>query len=94
LFEAGFLSAVTGVGLADGREVVVKVRRCAPRLTAAYLVQQDVRQRGYPAPEPLVPPLPLGVADCASAERLVGGGEVGGRAAVPRIARRKPWHGC
>jgi hypothetical protein len=79
LFETGSLSAVTGVRLADSREVVVKVRRCAPRLNAAYLVQRHVRQCGYPAPEPLVPPTPVGAADCASAEQLVGGGASGGR---------------
>ncbi|HXW43451.1 MAG TPA: phosphotransferase [Streptosporangiaceae bacterium] len=79
LFEAGSLSAVTGMRLADGREVVVKVRRYAPRLNAAYLVQRHVRQRGYPAPEPLVPPVPLSAGDCASAEQLVAGGAIGGR---------------
>src|SRR5215470_11111257 len=79
LFETGSLSAVTGVRLADSREVVVKVRRCAPRLNAAYLVQRHVWQCGYPAPEPLVPPVPAGLADCASAEQLVGGGDIGGR---------------
>ena len=79
LFETGLLSAVTGIRLADSREVVVKVRPCAPRLNAAYLVQRHVWQRGYPAPEPLVPPVPVGAADCASAERLVGGGDIGGR---------------
>jgi len=79
LFETGSLSAVTGVRLADSREVVVKVRRCAPRLNAAYLVQRHVWQCGYPAPEPLVPPVPVGGADCASAEQLVGGGDIGGR---------------
>jgi hypothetical protein len=62
LFEAGFLSAVTGVRLADGREVVVKVRRCMPRLHAAHLVQRRVWQCGYPAPGPLVPPMPLDAA--------------------------------
>ena len=79
LFETGSLSAVTGLRLADRREVVVKVRRCAPRLNAAYLVQRHVRRCGYPAPEPLVPPVPVGAADCASAEQLVGGGAIGGR---------------
>src|SRR5215475_5933920 len=79
LFETGSLSAVTGVRLADSREVVVKVRRCVPHLNAAYLVQRHVWQCGYPAPEPLVPPVPVGGADCASAEQLVGGGDIGGR---------------
>src|SRR5215472_5897813 len=77
LFETGFLSVVTGVRLADGREVVVKLRRCEPRLNAAYRVQQHVWRRGYPAPEPLVAPVSIDPATCASAERFVSGGEPG-----------------
>lgn len=79
LFEAGSLSAVVGVRLADGREVVVKARRSAPRLQAAYAVHRHVWRSGYPAPEPLVPPTPWGSAESASAEQLVRGGEIGGR---------------
>jgi hypothetical protein len=78
LFEAGSLSAVTGVRLTDGREVVIKVRPSAPQLRARYLVQRRLWQSGYPAPEPLVPPAPLGEANCATAERLLAGGEPGG----------------
>jgi hypothetical protein len=74
VFEAGSLSAVAGVRLADGREVVVKARRSAPRLQAAYAVHRHVWQCGYPAPEPLVPPVPLDAAQSASAEQLVCGG--------------------
>ncbi len=93
LFETGTLSAVTGVRLADSREVVVKVRRCAPRLNAAYLVQRHVWQCGYPAPEPLVPPVPLGAAHCASAEQLAGDGDIGGggRADAERSAEALAW---
>jgi hypothetical protein len=93
LFETGTLSEVTGVRLADSREVVVKVRRCAPRLNTAYLVQRHVWQRGYPAPEPLVPPMPLGAAHCASAEQLAGGGDIGGggRADAERSAEALAW---
>ncbi len=79
VFEAGSLSVVAGVRLADGREVVVKARRSAPRLQAAYAVHRHVWQCGYPAPEPLVPPRPLDAAESASAEQLVPGGEFGGR---------------
>ena len=79
VFEAGSLSTVVGVRLADDREVVVKVRRSAPRLGAAHAVHRHVWQRGYPAPEPLVSPTPWDPNDSASAEQLVRGGEVGGR---------------
>ena len=73
LFEAGSLCAVVGVRLADGREVVVKTRRSAPRLQAAYTVHRHVGRSGYPAPEPLVPPTPFDAARSAGAgaERLV-----------------------
>ena len=79
VFEAGSLSAVVGVRLADDREVVVKARRSAPRLQAAYAVHRQVWQSGYPAPEPWVPPTPWEAAGSASAEQLVRGGEIGGR---------------
>ncbi|HEY6746802.1 MAG TPA: phosphotransferase [Mycobacteriales bacterium] len=79
VFRAGSLSAVVGVRLADDREVVVKARRSAPRLQAAYAVHRHVWQNGYPAPEPLVPPRPWGATESASAEQLVRGGEIGGR---------------
>src|SRR5690242_15189795 len=71
VFEAGSLSAVVGVRLTDGREVVVKARRSVPRLQAAYAVHRHVWQSGYPAPEPLVPPTPFGAAESVSAEHLV-----------------------
>jgi hypothetical protein len=79
VFEAGSLSAVVGVRLADDREVVVKTRRSDPRLQAAHAVHRHVWQCGYPAPEPLVPPTPWAAGESASAERLVRGGEIGGR---------------
>ena len=79
VFEAGSLSTVVGVRLADDREVVVKARRSAPRLQAAHAVHRHLWQRGYPAPEPLAPPTPLDATRTASAEQLVRGGELGGR---------------
>ena len=81
LFEAGSLSTVVGVRLADDREVVVKVRRSEPRLQAAYAVHRHVWRSGYPAPEPLVPPTPLTATETVSAEQLVRGGEIGGEVA-------------
>lgn len=79
VFEAGSLSGVVGVRLVDGREVVVKARRSAPRLKTAYAVHRQVWRSGYPAPEPLVPPTPWDADRSASAERLVRGGAPGGR---------------
>jgi Phosphotransferase enzyme family len=70
LFGAGNLSAVTGLRLADGREVVVKVRPSMPRLDGCAVVHRALWKVGFPCPEPLVDLQPLdGYA--ASAEALV-----------------------
>jgi hypothetical protein len=61
LFERGYFSAVFGVSLADGREVVVKVRPWEDRLVACGQVQQILWEKGFPCPAPLV-----------QAERLAG----------------------
>ena len=73
LFEAGHLSAVIGVQLNDGRDVVVKVRPSSPRLAACIEVQRRLHASGYPCPEPLAGPAALGNLT-ASAEVLVPGG--------------------
>jgi hypothetical protein len=70
LFEAGYLSTVKGLRLADGREVVVKVRPREPRLAGCAAVHQALWTAGFPCPEPLVDLQPLdGYA--ATAETLV-----------------------
>jgi Phosphotransferase enzyme family len=70
LFEAGYLSTVKGLRLADGREVVVKVRPCGPRLPGCAGVHRALWTAGFPCPEPLVELQPLdGYA--ATAETLV-----------------------
>jgi hypothetical protein len=70
LFEAGYLSTVRGLRLADGREVVVKVRPRLARLAGCAVVHRALWTAGYPCPEPLVDLQPLdGYA--ATAETLV-----------------------
>lgn len=70
LFEAGYLSTVKGLRLADGREVVVKVRPREPRLAGCAEVHRALWTAGFPCPEPLVNLQPLdGYA--ATAETLV-----------------------
>jgi hypothetical protein len=70
LFEAGWLSTVKGLRLADGREVVVKVRPRQPRLAGCAVVHRALWTAGFPCPEPLVDLRPLdGYA--ATAEALV-----------------------
>jgi Phosphotransferase enzyme family len=70
LFETGHLSAVTGLRLGDGREVVVKVRPSIPRLAACAAVHRELWSAGFPCPEPLVDLQPLN-GYAASAEVLV-----------------------
>ena len=70
LFGAGNLSAVTGLRLADGREVVVKVRPSIARLAGCAVVHRSLWTVGFPCPEPLVDLQPLN-GFAASAEALV-----------------------
>jgi Phosphotransferase enzyme family len=74
LFAAGFLSAVTGLRLSDGREVVVKVRPGIPRLAGCAAVHRALWNAGFPCPEPLVDLQPLG-GYAASAEVLIPGAD-------------------
>ena len=70
LFEAGYLSTVLGLRLADGREVVVKVRPPVSRLAGCTAVHRALWTAGFACPEPLVDLQPLdGFA--ATAEALV-----------------------
>ena len=70
LFEAGYLSTVKGLRLADGREVVIKVRPRMSRLAGCAVVHRALWTAGFPCPEPLVDVQPLdGYA--ATAETLV-----------------------
>jgi hypothetical protein len=70
LFETGNLSAVTGLRLSDGREVVVKMRPSSPRLAGCAVVHRALFEAGFPCPEPLAGLHPLN-GFAASAEVLV-----------------------
>jgi hypothetical protein len=88
LFRTGHLACVIGTRLADGREVVVRVRPAAPRIGACAEVQRRVFDCGYPCPRPLAGPAPLG-EHAATAESYIPGGVVlpdSGRAAQPFAA--------
>lgn len=74
-FRSGYLSLVIGLVLDDERKVVVKVRPRAMRLTACFAVQSVLFDRGFPCPEPLVGPSPLG-RWAATAEVFVPGGSL------------------
>jgi hypothetical protein len=75
IFRSGYLSAVTGLRLADGRAVVVKVRPGSPRVAACVEVQRRLFGSGYPCPEPLTGAVPFGDG-VATAEAYVPGGAV------------------
>jgi hypothetical protein len=60
LFGSRRISDVRAVRLGDGREVVIKVRPPAERLSACVFVQRYANERGFPCPEPLAGPAPLG----------------------------------
>jgi len=75
IFTAGNLSAVYGLTLADGRDVVVKVRRNDQRLPACARVQLHMWQAGFPCPIPLAGPYPLGSGSASAEELIPGTGE-------------------
>jgi hypothetical protein len=52
LFEVAHLSIVTGLRLADGREVVIKARPPAARLQACVHVQRHLWAAGFPCQNP------------------------------------------
>jgi Ser/Thr protein kinase RdoA (MazF antagonist) len=86
LFGSGYLSTVMGLRLADGREVVVKVRPREPRLAGCTIVHRALWTAGFPCPEPLVDLQPLdGYA--ATAEALVpGSGQPPPRSELARLS--------
>jgi Phosphotransferase enzyme family len=88
LFRTGHLTRVIGTRLADGREVVVRVRPAAPRIAACTEVQHRVFDSGYPCPQPLAGPALLGDYE-ATAESYISGGVIlpdSGRSAQPFAA--------
>lgn len=74
LFRSGHLSVVVGVRLADDREVVVKIRPDAARISGCVAVQGHLWASGFPCPRPLAGPRPIGSGETATAEEYVPGG--------------------
>jgi hypothetical protein len=73
LFTSDKISAVVGLRLADGREVVVKSRPPQERLLGCTAGPRHLWSAGFPCAEPLAGPAPLGDL-VATAERYVAGG--------------------
>ncbi|HEV2034786.1 MAG TPA: hypothetical protein VGU71_11420 [Candidatus Dormibacteraeota bacterium] len=74
LFARHHLSSVVGLGLPDGRNVVVKIRPGATRIAGCVAVQRHLFGSGFPCPEPLVGPAPFG-SGIATAETYLADGE-------------------
>lgn len=70
LVRASHLSEVIGVVLADGRQVVVKIRPPSQRLSSTTEVQRRLHAHGYPCPDVLAGPEPYGTR-VATAETYV-----------------------
>jgi hypothetical protein len=75
LFARRHLSDVTGLTLVDGRQVVIKVRADEPALAGRTAVHRHLYYAGFPVPELLAGPAPLGDR-MASAEAYVAGDEL------------------
>ncbi len=74
LFVTGGMSRVVGLRLVDGQEIVVKLRHPEPRLYGCAAAHRHLWLAGFPCPEPLAGPHPLG-RELATAERFVPGGD-------------------
>jgi hypothetical protein len=88
LFRGGHLARVIGARLADGRQVVVRIRESEPRVAACAEVQRRLFESGFPCPRPLAGPAPFGEYE-ATAESYVPGGVMlpdSGRRAEPFAA--------
>lgn len=84
IFTLRQVSDVVGVRLTDGRAVVIKVRAPAARVAACVSVQRYAWERGFPCPEPLAGPAPLGDRS-ATAEAYVPSGEALKADDAPRL---------
>ena len=75
LFERRSISAVFGLRLAGGRDVVVKAREDDGRAEACVAAQEWLADRGFPCARPITPPVVSG-AVVVHAEESRPGGEV------------------
>jgi hypothetical protein len=86
LFELRQISAVFGLRLAGGRDVVVKARQDDGRVASCVAAQARLAERGFPCPRPLTPAVGVG-ALAVHAEDFRPGGEVL-HGASPAVAAR------
>ncbi|WP_409492106.1 phosphotransferase [Amycolatopsis sp. cmx-11-12] len=75
LFEVRSISAVFGLRLAGGRDVVVKAREDEGRAESCVAAQTWLAERGFPCARPLTPPVRVGEL-AVHAEEYRPGGEL------------------
>ncbi|MGW5055504.1 phosphotransferase [Actinokineospora sp. NPDC004072] len=80
------MSAVLGLALADGREVVVKAREDGGRAAACVAAQAGLAARGFPCPRPLTPVIAVGPLAVHAEEHRPGGDVLRGDS--PAVAAR------
>jgi hypothetical protein len=89
LFELRQVSAVFGLRLAGGRDVVVKAREDDGRAASCVAAQARLAERGFPCARPLTPAVGVGSL-AVHAEQFRPGGEVlHGDSTWPRATRRR-----
>jgi hypothetical protein len=86
LFERRSISAVYGLRLAGGRDVVVKAREDDGRAASCVAAQTRLAERGFPCARPLTPPVTVGALAVHAEESLPGGDLLDGDA--PDVAVR------
>ena len=73
LFELRQMSAVFGLRLADGRDVVVKAREDDGRAASCVAAQARLAERGFPCARPLTPAVGVGALAVHAEESRPGG---------------------
>ncbi|MBP2330519.1 hypothetical protein JOF56_010904 [Kibdelosporangium banguiense] len=73
LFERRSISAVFGLRLAGGRDVVVKAREDDGRAVACVAAQVQLAERGFPCARPITPVVVVGALAVHAEESLAGG---------------------
>ncbi|MGW4207556.1 hypothetical protein ACWEIJ_06170 [Lentzea sp. NPDC004789] len=86
LFEHHSISQVFGLRLADGREVVVKLREDDGRAESCVAAQARLAERGFPCPRPITPVVRTGGLAVHAEESLPGGDLL--RGDTPDVAAR------
>ncbi|HVB42693.1 MAG TPA: aminoglycoside phosphotransferase family protein [Streptosporangiaceae bacterium] len=82
MFRTGHLAQVVGTELADGRQVVIKVRPFERRVAGCVAVQAHLAKSGFPCPAPLAGP------------EEIRGFAVTGEALTPEGSQRSPGRGA